>query len=408
MKLTLPTLSKTMALSLLALSLSACDKAGDDTAKAIDPFAIDPLSPENQVYPTEALTWNEWVAYDSPNRSGFDRYYHLGKGTLDFSKWKAEDLLPAEVFKHRHRNMCELPNEIRDALRYGGGLAIRDINELLALAEYGYAEAQSLMSNFCDDRGRQYAYNERGSLVKLPGDKKPVSARAALYWAQRGAASGNALAQWRLVQCMHDIYLFQDSNPDKVSDPIELDPFWYDKAQYWLEQSVENGLIHDAVRKRWYPYIAGFSELENPRFFIERYKWKRLWEIQGNFRRSSDRYRGDFDSTVSFYGSKALAYGNNGFAASVHSSDKTVAQAEKEVGEWLRAHPDVWHNIYERGYIEVRGLGEDLCVGEPGYDALFDFDWLNKELAQYDIQIPLPVKTLMTHPTQKEKQHGTE
>ncbi|PCH61688.1 MAG: hypothetical protein COC05_00655 [Gammaproteobacteria bacterium] len=394
--MTVSTLSKTIALSLLVLSLSACDKAGDDTAKTIDPFAINPLSPENQVYPTEALTWNEWVAYDSPNRSGFDRYYHLGKGTLDFSKWKAEDLLPAEVFKHRHRNMCELPNEIRDALRYGGGLAIRDINELLALAEYGYAEAQSLMSNFCDDRGRQYAYNERGSLVKLPGDKKPVSARAALYWAQRGAASGNALAQWRLVQCMHDIYLFQDNHPDKVSDPIELDPFWYDKAQYWLEQSVENGLIHDAVHERWHwAYIAGFPKSENPRFFIERYKWKRLWEIQGNFRLSRD-YNRHFDEAVSFNGSKALAYGYKFLAASPHSSDKTVAQAEKEVGEWLRAHPDVWHNIYEHGYIERPGSEEALCVGEPGYDAFFDFDWLNKELAQYDIQVPLPVRVTLT------------
>jgi len=369
-------------LAFLVLSLSACDKAGDDAAKDISP-----LLPESQIHPTTAMTWDEWVAYDSPNRNGFERSYHSGKGYPNFSQWTPQDVLPAEVFEHPHRHSCELPKETRSDLRLTSRYRVNvDVYALLDLAEQGYAEAQATLGEFCYGRRDQYVYDPNGkdlelafanvrgyggthgeyvALKRLPDDKKPVSIRDALYWAQRGAASGNAIAQFGLVQCMYNIYLFRDElPPSEAKQPIDIDAFWYDKLYYWLDQSLQSGLLNYAVEQRtnakWmYPKPG------SPRYDVEYYKWSRLCEIQARFRgigKQYDDYSYKLRSTQAFEG---------------RLSDDVVAQAEKEVGEWLRGHPDVWRNIYDHSYAE-RSAARTLCPGEPGHYEEFDFTWLNK------------------------------
>ena len=77
---------------LFSIVLTGCDLFADNSD----------LLPENQVYPTKAMTWKEWVAYESPHRNGFDSYYHIGKGYPNISLWKPEDFLPAEMFNQPH------------------------------------------------------------------------------------------------------------------------------------------------------------------------------------------------------------------------------------------------------------------------------------------------------------------
>jgi len=413
MKSTVSLLSQGILLAFLALSLSACDKldADKDEAKATSAEDSNPLLPSNQIHPTTAMTWDEWVAYDSPNRNGFERSYHSGKGYPNFSQWTPQDVLPAEVFEHPHRHSCELPKETRSDLRLTSRYRVNvDVYALLDLAEQGYAEAQATLGEFCYGRRPQYVYDPEGKygelvfdgvegygpdgeyveLKRLPDDKKPVSMRDALYWAQRGAASGNAVAQFGLALCMYNIYLFRDKlPPSEAKHPIKLDAFWYDKLYYWLDQSLQSGLLNYAVEQRtnakWmYPKPG------SPRYDVEYYKWSRLWEIQARFRgigKQYDDYSYKLRSTQWLEG---------------RLNDEAVAQAEKEVGQWLRGHPDVWRNIYDHSYIE-RKPKVKLCPGEPGHHEEFDFTWLNKELAQYDVQITPPEKPLTETPTQKEQ-----
>jgi len=421
MKSTVSLLSKGILLAFLALSLGACDKldADKDEAKATSAEDSNPLLPSNQIHPTTAMTWDEWVAYDSPNRNGFEDFYHSGKGYPNFSQWTPQDVLPAEVFEHPHRDSCELPKETRSYLRLTSRFRVNmDIYALLDLAKQGYAEAQATLGEFCYGRRPQYVYDPEGkygelasdgvegygdgeyvvngygpdgeyvALKRLPDDKKPVSIRDALYWAQRGAASGNAIAQFGLVQCMHNIYLFRDKlPPSEAKQPIDIDAFWYDKVDYWLDQSLQSGLLNSAVTQR---AISQWMSLEpgSPRYDIDRYKWKRIWEIQARFRdigKQYDEYTYKLRSTQAFEG---------------RLSDDVVAQAEKEVGQWLRGHPDVWRNIYDHSYAE-RSAARTLCPGEPGHYEEFDFTWLNKELAQYDVQIAPPEKPLTETDTKR-------
>jgi len=399
MKSTVSTLSKVIPLAFLALSLSACDKvdAENDAVQSSGVKDSNPLSPDNQHYPTTAMTWDEWVAYDSPNRNGFDRFYGTGKGSPNISQWRPEDVLPAERFGHKRRNVCELREYTRRSLRKTSPHT--DTYELLSLAKQGYAEAQATMGKFCsgDKHIRQYII-ANGKRETLAQDKKPVSVSDALYWAERGAASGNALAQWSLAQCMYEIFLFQDNHPDEVTDPIELDPFWFDKMFFWHNQALQNGLPGRAVTRR--SISSWFAAPSDVRRQVENYKWSRLWEIQANFRRliqsGYDEESFDIRSATQLIG---------------QYSDAVIAQAEKEVGEWLRAYPDVWHNIYDNTYLGTDRSAIDtmrLCPGEPGYDEIFDFAWLKNELTQYDINITLPENFVTDTPQLKEKDHCSE
>ena len=414
MKLNVSLLSKVISLAFLALSLGACDKVDtdNDAAKAANAKDSNLLLPDNQIHPTTAMTWDEWVAYDSPNRNGFEDFYHSGKGYPNFSQWTPQDVLPAEVFGHPYRDSCELPKNIRSYLRRTSHSHVdMDVYTLLDLAEQGYAEAQAMLGTYCHGNAWQYVYNPDGKydndelafaadkwyisddeyikLSVLPDDKKPVSMRDALYWAQRGAASGNAVAQFGLVQCMYNIDLIQTFHLEDVKHPIKLDAFWYDKLYYWLDQSLQSGLLNYAVEQRTNAKWM-YPEPGSPRYDVEYYKWSRLWEIQARFRgigKQYDEYSYKLRSTQAFEG---------------RLSDDVVAQAEKEVGQWLRGHPDVWRNIYDHSYIE-RKPKTKLCPGEPGHHEEFDFAWLNKELAQYDVQITPPEKPLIETPTQKEQ-----
>jgi len=376
-----------LVLTLLTLGLGAWNKlsAERDAASA--------LLPDNQVYPITAMTWDEWVAYDSPNRKGDDRPYRIGSGFPNVSRWLPEDILPAERFEHKRRNVCELPEEMRHVLRTSSSLI--DIYELQDLAKQGYAEAQASLGSNCSVYRRQYVTNDQpyddGSIGvnELAADKRPVSVPEALYWAERGAASGNAEAQWGLAQCMHQIYRDQSSYPDAVTDPIELDPFWYDKVFFWLNQAMQNGLVSAAVTQRSSPQwfrAPAFSARDE----IELYKWTRLWELQANFRRF---LQNGFSQDTFNIRSKAFGW----YEGSVPYSDAVIAQAEKEVGEWLRAYPDVWHNIYDHTYLGTEWTAIEavqLCPGEPGYYAAFDFVGLKKALAQYDVDLDIPAKPL--------------
>jgi len=376
-----------LVLTLLTLGLGAWNKlsAERDAASA--------LLPDNQVYPITAMTWDEWVAYDSPNRKGFNRSYHIGNGFPNVSRWLPEDILPAERFDGPRRSVCELPERTRRVLRASSDPLI-DIYELQDLAKQGYAEAQASLGSNCSVYRRQYVTNDQpyddGSIgvKELAADKRPVSVPEALYWAERGAASGNAEAQWGLAQCMHQIYLDQSSYPDAVTDPIELDPFWYDKVFFWLNQAMQNGLVSQAVTQRsapqWFraPAFSARDEIDN-------YKWKRLWQLQANFRRflQNGFSQDDFDI-------RSKAFGV--YEGSVPYSDAVIAQAEKEVGEWLRTYPDVWHNIYANTYVgtQMRRSRIRLCPGEPGHYEIFDFIGLKKALAHYDVNWDIPAKPL--------------
>ena len=157
MKQTFPLLSKAIVLGLIVLSLSACDKA-EQTAK------VNSLLPESQEFPTEALTWDEWVAYSGPERgeefeypASGEGFQYYGKGFPNISNWKPEDFLPAELFEQKHRDICELPKFTRSTLRSQNGsiLLYSDIYELIALAEQGYSNAQSALWVFCHRKRKE-------------------------------------------------------------------------------------------------------------------------------------------------------------------------------------------------------------------------------------------------------------
>jgi len=376
-------------LALLALSLSACDKV--DTEHGVKDSS--PLSPTHQHYPTTAMTWDEWVAYDSPNRNGFEEYYHSGKGFPNISQWTPQDFLPADMVKETHRNLCELPKHIRYFLRNDQHIEV-EVYKMLDLAEQGYAEAQSVLGQLCDGRATQYSDGE-----PLPDDKKPVSMRDALRWAQRGAASGNAMAQSRLAYCLYGIYLVQDELPaSEAKNPIELDAFWFDQMFYWREKALENALLHQPVGNRSFTssFTGSFNEWFSPasgsdRSRIERYKWRRLWELQADFRRWVERANG---GTLASYESRGTVSALKGM------SQAQIAQAEHEVGEWLRAHPLVWQRIYDNTYLQYdyifsyppNGAGQELCPGEPGHHESFDIARLKTELAPYGVTLDIPEK----------------
>jgi len=390
MKLNALTLNKAIVLvllALLALSLGACDKtdADADVAKNSGVKDSSPLSPTHQHYPTTAMTWDEWVAYDSPNRNGFEEYYHSGKGFPNISQWTPQDFLPADMVKQTHRNVCELPNFTRYLLRN----AQMGVYEMLDLAEQGYAEAQSALGQFCNARRPQYFYESKdkgGDRVVLADDERPVSIRDALRWAQRGAASGNAIAQSRLAYCLYDIYLYKDKLPaSEAKNPIELDAFWDDRMFYWREKALENALLEKPTEERsfneWFSPAVG-----SDRRIIENYKWSRLWELQANFRRWLE-YGTEFGRgiNVGHYDSRSTA------DPLQRMNQAQIAQAEHEVGEWLRAHPLVWQRIYDHTYLQG-GAGEELCPGEPGHRQSFDFARLKIELAPYGVTLNIPEK----------------
>ena len=399
-KSTVSLLSQVIPLAFLTLSLGACDKldADNDEAKAANAEDTTPLSSDNQHYPTRAMTWKEWVSTEAVLRArgeykvshGFwEPSYRSEKGFPNISKWTPEDFLPAEFFKETHRDLCELPERnreiLRDTIDYRG-----DIYRLLALAEQGYAEAQSTLGEYCAG-GWQVV--ELGS---NPEDKEPVSESDALHWARRGAASGNAFAQYRLGICMLDRYKakidYDDSffwPGEKRKPPINLDPFWLDEAYFWIQRAVEQSLLHEPLYIRRDLHFR-FGKVVNTagwinRRFIEEYKLARLWTLKAGFRRYQQR---SFD-----YGS-ADRYGKVWSTKSSLTNDdplqpQRMAQAEKELGEWLRAHPNIWQHIYDNSYIQG-SVATKLCPGEPGYKEAFNFNWLAKELKQYGVELNVP------------------
>jgi len=364
-------------LGLIVLSLSACDKA-EQTAK------VNSLLPESQEFPTEALTWDEWVAYSGPERgeefeysASGEGFQYYGKGFPNISNWKPEDFLPAELFEQKHRDICELPKFTRSTLRSQNGsiLLYSDIYELIALAEQGYSNAQSAMWMFCYIDSPQFIETDSDEhAVRLPHHEKPLSQREAWQWVQRGAASGNALDQYRLSQCMDAITWAPHSEEGKKSlnSPVKVDPFWEDKIFFWRERSFETALLIDSVNSRTGSGNPFLVEHGSDRGKIEKFKWSRLWELTAGFQREGRRPQ-DIDT----YGTGKLVK---------KMSAPQLAQAEKEIKQWLHAHPDIWMSMYRNTY--VRYL--DLCPGEPGYDEGFDFDWLNKKLAPYGLTVDKP------------------
>ena len=191
-------LSNAILLGLIVLGFRAC---GEPEPPQEGP-KVNSLLPESQELPTEALTWNEWVAYNRPTRGEeFDSSKHAARGFPNTSNWQPEDFLPAELFEQKHRDICELPKITRSRLRsqVQATLIYFDIYKLMALAEQGYSNAQSAMWVFCSINSPQFIETDSDEHeVRLPHHEKPLSQREAWQWVQRGAASGNALDQYRL------------------------------------------------------------------------------------------------------------------------------------------------------------------------------------------------------------------
>ena len=76
-----------------------------------------------------------------------------------------------------------------------------------------------------------------------------------------------------------------------------------------------------------------------------------------------------------------------------------INQAEKELGEWLRARPNLWQDIYDNNYVQEYSEAQGLCPGEPGHREAYNFDWLSKKLGRYGVNITVPPDLNAQEPT---------
>lgn len=162
-------------------------------------------------------------------------------------------------------------------------------------------------SHYDKDKDGAILYDNGWETFVLPKAKRKLLVQDALYWAQRGAASGNTIAQSGLAWCMYNVYLRNESQSewrqaarktDQPRDKIEIDAFWFDKITYWREQSLQNGLLNWALKDHTLEVALTASQ---PRKIIEEYKWGRLWEIQVHFRKLFARYDDAEEESESSY-----------------------------------------------------------------------------------------------------------
>lgn len=328
----------------LALTLSACGDGGG-----------------NQ--PESAQAWGAWVVGEAPRREGFDPDYHLGRGLPNMALWQPADFLPPEALEPPRSEICGLPPAQRVKLASMTDDVGNDVSSLAEKLEYarkGYPQAQAGMGWYCLAQRNQFRLE--------PGQLSPAQA---LAWAQRGAASGEPRAMYRLADCMLDMA----RETPAVQAQQRLGPFWLDQAHYWLWRAASDGLEPDAVEslapvgaRAAYSYP---TRMEN---YLHAYKWSRLWQLQAIFRRYPE-----------YSGADLMA---DKVDMQLHRSrldEAEMAEGEALVEDWLRQHPDVWRKIAQRPHNPSGS--RVLCPGEPGYASSFDVEGLNRELSAYGLQL---------------------
>ncbi|MCH8506632.1 MAG: hypothetical protein LAT50_20280 [Ectothiorhodospiraceae bacterium] len=339
----------------LAILLTACGQGADPTA---------PEPP-----PTEASTWAEWVERERPRRPvQYDHHYHNRRGLPNMRRWRPEDFLTREELDEPHAELCELPQdqrlEVWSLVRDSNNI-LASFEEKLAYAERGYAEAQAGMGWYC--------YQHTNAAVLEPGQ---LSLDEAYAWSRRAAASGDPRAMYRHSECMR--FMAQDRQSGRAEHA--LDPFWMDQIHYWLWRAATEGLYGRAlVDLRPTRGINGDSYPTWEESALYTYKWSRIWELQAIFRRVPYYLGPQYMETQGELAGQRQAL-----------SEEELQQAEAMVGEWLREHLHVWDAIYHRP--NSPGGSHVHCPGEPGHLQGFDYESLNRELAQYGLRVELPGK----------------
>lgn len=320
-----------LALSALLL-LSGC---GESTAGS-----------DQKMWPgTKPLTWPEYVEQVTPLReANTDRRYYR-PAMPNMTRWEDDDFLPNDYLAASHRHRCELPKAERKEFMeaVAGSTESSAWDTIEHYAEKGVVFAQTGFGAYCT--------------AKLAG-RHGITAKKALEWSRRAAASGDPDAMFNLAFCLE--------RRIQATEERYTQSFLADEAIYWYWRAAQ-GLRSMALSalgrfpgQEYYDY--GYAEPgEIDENDVQTYRWFFLRDL-----------------TRALHGDRAplskMGLGVDHFATNARMSQEELQRAKRLAREWLLTYPDALPGYVER--TDRRDCKLDYALnGKP-----LNFESLNHQL----------------------------
>ncbi len=350
-----------------------CNEGNSEQPADASAKAHTPSFPEG-----EPLTWEQWKRQEQPARAKVpdkrDHNYQRYGPAPNRTNWQPSDFLPDKALEAEHVDLCELPlanrRELAKVWRWeqeGRDESKRDEMQAIArrYAKQGVVQAQAAMGVF----------HEPGP--NAASDPEPETGRT-LDWLERGAASGTPHAMRRLAAYQFVTLTEMEGRYDGRKIVPQTD-FRWDELYYWYWRAAKGFhemALHSMARDgfinyTWMAYQAPGDEWPSHleyRQAIREYKWTRLNDLVETLTPGYGKHRDILDDVADV------------LEEWPDFTEEQRAVAEREVAEFLRENKQALAQ-YRRpfGCPDMTWLTPDAPT--------FDWQALNNELAEYDIQV---------------------